>query len=352
MKNNRVVFAALALFYILAFVFSCKKESTTQPQNTNPVVPPGDTVKMTPYNLPYPPYFPKAVILDDNQLYEERIQLGRMLYYDPILSNDGRACASCHLQSNGFTVPGMVNGMPVLPHVNLAWYTNYMWDGSKKGTVEDLMLFEVKDFFGTNLGKVNASQQYRDLFKKYYKADTISYKELSYALAQFIRTLVSGNTRYEQHLRGTTTFTSDELAGWRIFNTEKGDCFHCHVSPIMTDNLFHNTGLDSPYIRNIDKGYYNVTGNPSDMGKFRTPNLRNVALRSHYMHDGRFTTLEEVVEFYNSGVKWVSTLDPIMTKPGKEDGLNLTEQEKHQLVLFLKTLTDSTFITDPKLGRP
>jgi cytochrome c peroxidase len=348
--NIIAVFIGLSLTVVLV---CCKKESAP-PASVEPTTPaPGDTVvKMTPYQLPYPAFFPKAFIPEDNQLYEERIQLGRMLYYDPILSNDGRACASCHLQEKGFTTSGLYQGMPVLPHVNMAWYTNYMWDGSKKGTVEDLMMFEVSEFFGTDLDKINASSKYKSLFRKYYGADNITYKELSYALAQFIRTLVSKDTKYERFLQGRATLTANEYAGYRIFATEKGDCFHCHVNPIMTDNLFHNTGLDSLYAKTMDKGLFNVTGNPADIGKFRTPNLRNVALRDHYMHDGRFTTLEEVVEFYNSGVRRVNTLDPIMTKPGKENGLNLNEQEKMELVAFLKTLTDSTFITDPKLGRP
>ncbi|MCD6063782.1 MAG: cytochrome c peroxidase [Flavipsychrobacter sp.] len=351
MVSRNILFATILSITLAVVVTACKKED-------NPPAPqpaPSDTsvVKMTPYELPYPAYFPKAYIADDNKLYEERIQLGRMLYYDPILSNDGRACASCHLQEKGFTVPGLyANTMPVLPHVNLAWYTNYMWDGSKKGTVEDLMLFEVSEFFGTDLNKMNASAKYRELFKKYYGADNITYKELSYALAQFIRTLVSKDTRYEQFLQGKINFTKDEYEGYRIFTTEKGDCFHCHVNPILTDNLFHNIGLDTLYSRDIDKGLFNVTGIQADMGKFRTANLRNVALRDRYMHDGRFTSLEEVVEFYNSGVRRVSTLDPVMTKPGKENGLRLSDVERKQLVAFLKTFTDSTFITNPALGRP
>lgn len=348
MKQHRIITYALCLLISLP---ACKKDKDNS--NVNPTPPPTDTpVTMTPYSLPYPAFFPEAFIPEDNKLYKERIALGRMLYYDARLSNDGRACASCHLQSYGFTTPAMVNNMPVLPHVNLAWYTNYMWDGSQKGTVEDLMLFEVKDFFGTDLNKINGIEEYRTLFKKYYGSSEITYKNLSYALAQFIRTLISSNTKYDRYLKGQATFTDDEYYGMRIFFTEKGDCFHCHINPIMTDNLFHNTGLDSPYVEEVDKGYFNVTKNPADMGKFRTPNLRNVALRTRFMHDGRFSTLEEVVEFYNNGVHRVNTLDPIMTKPGKENGLRLTESDKRQLVAFLHTLTDSTFITDPALARP
>jgi cytochrome c peroxidase len=244
----------------------------------------------------------------------------------------------------------MVNGMLVLPHVNLAWNKNFMWDGSRQGQLEDIMLYEVKDFFGTDLGKINNNEEYKVLFKRYFNVKYITYKELSYALAQFVRTMISRDSKYDRFRKGQQQLTYDEMQGRNLFFTEKADCFHCHINPVMTDNLFHNTGLDSIYPKNVDKGLYNVTGNQSDLGKFRTANLRNAALRNRFMHDGRFTTLEEVIEFYNSGVRKVSNLDPIMTKPGKEHGLHLNELEKYQLLQFLKTLTDETFITDTTLG--
>ena len=136
------------------------------------------------------------------------------------------------------------------------------------------------------------------------------------------------------------------------FFSEKGDCYHCHVNPVLTDNLLHNIGLDSLYTKEMDKGLFNVTHDNKDLGKFRTPNLRNVGLRKRYMHDGRFRTLEEVIEFYNSGVRKVANLDPIMTKAGKENGLQLSELEKHQLVAFLQTFTDATFTSDTSLSNP
>lgn len=327
---------------------SCNKE---EKNNQLPSSPPPDTIlNLTAYDIIPPGHFPEMQIPEDNKPYVEKIRLGRMLYYDPILSNDGRACATCHHQEKGFTTDAIVNNMPVLPHVNLAWHTNFMWDGSHQGTLEEVMLYEVKDFFATDLNKVNKDEKYRTLFKKYFGVNTITYKELSYALAQFVRTMISRDSRYDRFINGTEQLTYDEMQGRNIFFTEKGDCFHCHVNPIMTDNLFHNTGLDSLYVKEMDKGLFNTTGNYNDLGKFRTPNLRNVALRSRFMHDGRFSTLEEVVEFYNSGVRKVNTLDPIMTKPGKENGLNLTEYEKYQLIQFLKTLTDETFLTDTTLS--
>lgn len=348
MNRSYVTFIFVVCLVANVVTMSCKKDKKTTPPDIN-----ADTVvTLTPYSIIYPAHFPQAFTPDDNRPSVERIQLGRMLYYDPILSNDGRACAGCHFQSYGFTIPGMVNNMPVLPHVNLAWHKNFMWDGSKSGTLEDVMLFETKEFFATDLGKMNSNSKYKALFKKYFGVDNITHKEIAYALAQFTRTMISGNTKYDRYFRGVEKFTYDEQKGWEIFFTEKGDCFHCHVTLVTTDNLFHNTGLNSNYSTEVDKGYYNVTKDLNDIGKFRTPNLRNVALRKHFMHDGRFSTLEEVVDFYDHGTQQSATLDPIMTKPAKIGGLKLSEKEKQQLVAFLNTLTDSTFLTNKEFSKP
>jgi cytochrome c peroxidase len=141
------------------------------------------------------------------------------------------------------------------------------------------------------------------------------------------------------------------MNGFNIFTTEKGDCFHCHSLGLFTDNKFHNIGLDSEFT-SINMGRYNVTLKQADMGLFKTPTLRNIQLTAPYMHDGRYLTLEQVVEHYNSGVKQSNTLDPIMTKPSKIYGLGLTPTEKQDLVAFLKTLTDTTFTKNPLLQNP
>lgn len=339
----KILFLSIAATFL--FIISCRKENAKAP------VDPVDTsLVLTPYEIIAPTHFPQMIIPEDNQPFAERIRIGRMLYYDPILSNDGRACANCHHQSKGFTIEDMVNGMPVLPHVNLAWNSNFMWDGFKQGTLEDAMYFEVAEFFETDLNKINSNPKYRSLFKKHFGVDNITYKELSYALAQFVRTMISRDTKYDRFIKGQAQLSYDEMQGRNIFFTEKGDCFHCHINPVMTDNLFHNTGIDSLYAKEMDKGLFKVTGNINDLGKFRTPNLRNVMLRKKFMHDGRFNSVEEVIEFYNTGVRKVNNLDPIMTKPGKEHGLKLTAQDKFQLLEFLKTLTDSTFINDTTLS--
>src|SRR5690606_14669712 len=125
-------------------------------------------VELTPHEILAPIHFPEIIFPEDNMPSVERIMLGRMLYYDPVLSNTGQSCSSCHIQSKGFTRDEPLNGVPVLPHVNLAWTTNFMWDGSVQGQLEDAMMYEVKDFFGTDLEKINQNMDYRILFKKYF----------------------------------------------------------------------------------------------------------------------------------------------------------------------------------------
>lgn len=352
MKNKIFLVALLSIVSIS----SCKKDPAITDDDGGGIDT-VDMVEMTPYTLVKPTFFPEPeTIPANNELYEERIALGKKLFFDTRLSNTGENCESCHKQNLGFSLDGTSasdNGLTSLPLINLAWYKNFMWNSRIVGSIEDVMLFEVTKRFKTDLNKINNIDEYRIMFKQYYGIDKITEIDLAKALAQYMRVLVSRNTRDDLSLRGDIQLTTFEKAGQQIFFSEKGDCFHCHAKVFTTDNDLHNTGLDSgTYAKEIDKGFFNVTGDPKDLGKFRTPNLRNVALRTHYMHDGRFTTLEEVVDFYDHGFKRVSNIDAIMLKPGKEDGLNLTEIEKRQLVAYLKTFTDSTMINDPAFKAP
>ncbi len=324
---------------LVTLIFSCKKSTDTTHSS------------FTPYEIQIPKRFPVLDIPTDNTMSVERLQLGRKLYYDPILSNDGRACASCHFQSQGFTSDNALGGN-VLPHINLGWSKNYLWKGEKNCTLEEMMMFEVNDFFGTDLSKLNADETYRNLFFTAYEVNEITSKEVAYALAQFFRVLNSGNSKFDKYRRGEIAFNQNERNGMITFFTEKGDCFHCHNEIFFTDNSFHNTGLDSIFLPG-DKGRYEVTGSENDIGKYKTPTLRNCELRNKFMHDGRYGSLEEVIEFYNSGVKQTSVnIDPLMTMPYKENGLQLTQTDKDDLLLFLKTLTDTSFIKNTELAMP
>lgn len=321
----------------------------------------------TPYILKIPKGFPQPVIPAENPLTVEGIQLGRMLYYDPILSSNGKSCSTCHKNDRSYSTPLFTTKtgekISVPPHVNLAWNPTYNWDGSES-TLEHLCLGDFgPDFFNTNMSdlvyKLTNHPQYPHFFNVAFNVIDISqltYDELQlkivYAISQFIRTMISSESKLDKVMKHEANFTPEEWDGFQTFETERGDCFHCHGHPLLTSNTFNNNGLDTVHEgRNL--GRYLVTKSQHDVGKFSAPTLRNIELTAPYMHDGRFKTLEEVVEFYNSGVHWNSpNIDPLMTKPAKEYGLKLTPTQKTNLVKFLKTLTDTSFINNSAFKSP
>ena len=356
-KSNRPWWAAAALLLVLA---ACTRDVTVEVKPADPDAP-------TPYQLNIPPGFTEPVIPSYNPMTVEGIQLGRMLFYDTIVSTNGLRCASCHQQARAFSSPLFVNqqGQPISvpPHINLAWNPEFFWDG----TAPILDHVAVGDFtpafFDPDMDllvqKFKNHPVYPGLFRKAYgikDVGAVSHDSLimtiSYAVSQFMRTLISANSRFDRFVNHEINLTNEEFDGFLTYYTERGDCFHCHGTLLLTNNTFNNNGLDTVFV-GLDQGYYLHTGNPSDLGKFSPPTLRNVALTAPYMHDGRFQTLEEVVEFYNSGVHLNSpNIDPLMTKPAKLNGLQLTEQQKANLVTFLRALTDSSFVTNPDFGSP
>lgn len=333
------------LLALLPLLIACKRDRQEQPDPF--------AVLTTPYDIVPPYYFPMLDVPATNPLTEEGIALGRRLYYDPVLSTQGPfqgySCSSCHDQAASFSVP--TQGRSVLPHVNLAWSRNFLWDGHVSGTLEDIMRFEVESFFQVDVSVLQAHPDYHLLFRNAFGTDVITHEAVEKALAQWFRRLVSANSKFDRYLQHTEQLSDQEMNGMMIYMTETGDCFHCHGLPMMTDNAFHNIGLDTVFV-DADRGRYLVTGNPGDMGAFKTPTLRNIALTAPYMHDGRFATLEEVIEHYNSGVRPSPSLDPIMTKPGQTTLLDLNPQQKTDLVAFLRTLTDDDFVSDTSLASP
>lgn len=332
----------LLTFFFIVWLLLCNSCH----KNTPAVAP-----SFTPYEIQIPKRFPLMEIPADNTMSTERLFLGRKLYYDTILSNTGKACASCHFQEQGFTSDAGL-GTTVLPHINLGWNTNFLWRGEEQCTLEEMMMFEVTEFFHTNVSKLNANSGYRNEFFKAYGVKEITSKEIAYALAQFFRVLNSGNSKFDKYRRGELPLSPAERNGMHIFFTEKGDCFHCHNETFFSDNLFHNTGLDSVFLAD-NKGRFHITGKDADIGKYKTPTLRNCGVRNRFMHDGRFTSLQQVIEFYNSGVHVnAENIDPLMVLPHKMNGLQLSQQEKNDLLSFLYTLTDTSFLTDPNLAKP
>jgi cytochrome c peroxidase len=352
---NKVALAGLALVIVAS---GCKKKEEEVPvklpdvTNTTPNNPANPDYPTTPYKLPEYAGFPKMNIPANNPLTVEGIALGRKLYYDPALSQggpqQGNACASCHFQAKAFSTSGTNNS--VLPHINLGWNYSFLWDGLIEGTMEDIMRFEVEDFFKADLSTIKASEEYQELYNKAFGNNSITPENTAKALAQFFRTLNSADSKFDKFKRGELQLTDKEQVGLNIFNSEVGDCFHCHGYPLFTDNLFHNIGLDS--ISAAGSGRSHVTGRSDDRGKFKTATLRNIELTGPYMHDNRFNTLEEVIDFYNAGVQDNENLDPLMSKSHADRKLNLNPYQKEALVAFLKTLTDRSFTENPDLSKP
>ncbi|MBC8510438.1 MAG: c-type cytochrome [Cryomorphaceae bacterium] len=309
----------------------------------------------TPYVIETPYGFPDMKIPSDNPMTVEGIALGEKLFKDPILSADNtQACINCHQQNFSFSDPNQFStGIDNIQGnrnasalINLGWNTSFNWDGSSL-TLEEQAFEPVTNsiemhntWMNVEL-ELNSHSDYPFLFKQAFNINYIDSNHIVKAIAQFERTLISTDSKLDRYLKNEEQLTISELNGYAIFNTEKGDCFHCHSTNMFMDNLFHNNGLDiEPF---IDIGRAKATSNPSDNGKFKTPTLRNVEMTAPYMHDGRFATLEEVVEHYDSGGKYSTTVDPLMKKLGV--GLQLSNQEKKDLVAYLKTLTDHEFIT-------
>jgi len=342
--------------FLIFVIASCSKDSNT-------TEPPGETYDPTPYELVIPQGFPDMEIPADNPMTVEGVALGRMLFYDPVLSGDNtQSCADCHAAEFAFSdnekqfstgiddIEGTRNSMAV---INVGWMEHLFWDGRANG-VEDQALgpvpnpVEMHQSWPDAMSKLNADEQYPNLFFNAFGTRNIDSMLVVKAIAQFERTMISSNSRWDRYLKGEVQLTQAESKGFEIFFTEKGDCFHCHSTILFTDNIFHNNGMDSVF---LDEGLFEVTGNAIDIDKFKTPTLRNLEFTAPYMHDGRFESLEEVINFYSHDVKFSPTIDPLMKKVNG-GGLQLTDDEKENLLVFLKTLTDHTFIENTAFSNP
>ncbi|MBK8040365.1 MAG: cytochrome C peroxidase [Verrucomicrobiaceae bacterium] len=289
---------------------------------------------------------------------EAGIELGRRLFHDTRLSINGtQSCASCHDQKLAFADArrfslgaekqiGKRNAMPLF---NLAWGTGFFWDG-RAATLREQVLMPIQDHAEMNetLPNVLAKLQNEgEAFQKAFGTPEITADRLAAALEQFLLTLVSQDSKYDRAARKLAELRESEKRGLQLFVTEfdpkrglhGADCFHCHGGTLFVSSQFANNGLE---LAADDIGRMAVTKNAADRGKFKVPSLRNIALTAPYMHDGRFSTLEEVVEHYSSGVRRSDTLDPNLAKH-PEAGIQLTATEKADLVAFLKALTDETF---------
>ncbi len=289
--------------------------------------------------------------------------LGRQLFHDPRLSiNNSQSCASCHDQTHAFADPrrvslgaeghaGKRNAMPLF---NLAWHSAFFWDG-RAPTLRQQVLIPVQDKHEMNenparvVTKLQADADCAQSFAAAFGSPGITPERLAMALEQFLLTLIAQDSRYDRAARKVAELSESEKRGLQLFVTEfdpkrglrGADCFHCHGGTLFASQPFANNGLP---LAVDDTGKMAVTGKEEDRGKFKVPSLRNIALTAPYMHDGRFTTLEEVMQHYSSGIQRSATLDANLAKH-PETGIQLTEQEQADLVAFLKTLTDETLVS-------
>jgi cytochrome c peroxidase len=345
-----------ATYLILFFVFICTS-------CTNETV---EKYVSTPSPLEIPPLFETNILAPvipiENPQTVEGIALGKQLFFDPILSGDNsQACADCHAPENAFSdsdrfsegIDGTLGNRNSMPLFNLAWNYDekFFWDGNTFSLEHQVFVpvtdpTEMASIWTEVEQKLQQHQDYPNLFKKAFGTSKIDSILITKAIAQFERTLISSNSKFDKFLLGEVTLTPEEQNGFNVFMDEtRGDCFHCHGSdknPLWTDNIFHNNGLDETF---TDFGLGSVTGDPADNGKFKSPSLRNLAFTAPYMHDGRFATLEEVINHYSEGLKNSSTIDPLMKKVS-QGGVGLSAQDKADLKTFLLSLSDYEFINN------
>jgi cytochrome c peroxidase len=304
----------------------------------------------TPEGFPPPVY-----TLKDNPLSTERFLLGKKLFYDPLLSVDSTvSCGSCHQQTVAFAhadhqfshgINDLLGNRNSPGLFNLAWHNELFWDGGSHnlelqplGPITNPV--EMNETLPNVIFKLRRSSFYPAMFKDAFGTDTIITDHLMKALAQFMAVMISDQSKYDQYRRGELSLSSSEMNGLNIF---RSNCASCHTEPLLSDFSYRNNGLDSVYVN--DPGRARITNNPLDSGKFKVPSLRNVMLTFPYMHDGRLNNMSKVLDHYASGVKSSNTLDPLLA-----GGIQLTLEERKDLLAFMTTLTDYRFIRDRRFS--
>jgi cytochrome c peroxidase len=318
---------------------------------------PGPFGPYIPCNFPDPEY-----TFENNKITRSGFELGRMLFYDPILSVDSSiACVSCHQQVSAFSDPvhrlskgvkdrsGLRNAPPIQ---NIAFQRKFLWDGGVNHldfVPINAITSEVE--MAENLThvvkKLSRNERYRNSFQEAFGNLELNSQQLLHALSQFMVMMVSAESRYDQYMRQEGgQLSADEHHGLKLFRIH---CSSCHATELFTDGSFRNNGLDESFAR--DSGRARITERPEDRGKFKVPSLRNIELTAPYMHDGRIKTLEAVLDHYRHGIVDSETLDPLL-KENYKLGITVSENEKSQIVAFLKTLTDRNFTADQRFSNP
>lgn len=367
-------YASLILGWVVVLLWAAC--STEPPEPTDPTDPNKPEVDTEIVELDYPDHFPDPYLPSNNPLTQAKIDLGKKLFFDPILSVDeSQSCGSCHFQENAFADPrpfspgvgGAVGSRPELrrnapPLFNLAWHPSLFWDGAiedPRGRNDQLenqarvpieAPHEMNSNFPLVMERLKAHQAYPDMFWKAF-GDTVTERYILQALASFERTLISADSKWDRYMRqgqDTSIFTDSELRGMKLYFAETGErhaeCFHCHGGFNFDDPAgeFRNNGFFDVY---DDQGRFLLTGSPFDVGKFKVPSLRNIEYTAPYMHDGSFNTLDEVLDRY------LEVGHPSFDRHENTDllisNIVFTEEDKDDLIAFLKTLSDPNFINNP-----
>lgn len=367
-KHSKSILFVILLGGIVFWMQSCKPEPPDEPADTNP----------TPYKLTLPANWPQPKLNAKNPLTVEGIALGRKLFYDPILSrNQTQSCAGCHNQAFAFTDNGKqfsigsegdIGTKNAMPIYNMNWNSKFFWDG-RAATLEDQVRMPVEAHnemnytLGEAVTRLKAHPEYPAMFTGAFPNSGITELNIQYAIAQFMRSIISKETKFDEYFlknprNPENLMNPGQKRGYLAFISEsKGDCFHCH-SPLnpffvnLNEREFSNNGLDAQ----PDDGHYAVTGNSNDKGKFKTATLKNITLTAPYMHDGRFATLMDVLNHYDTGFHYSPTLDPMLIKHIDQNTLQpvkrLSQQDKEDIIEFLKLLTDSALLSNPAYSKP
>lgn len=378
---------------VCAMMAACSPQDEVQPSSP------------TPYIFEEIKHFPTILnIPDQNPMTYEGIELGRYLFYDGRLSGRDHpdslmSCGSCHIQSQGFEVslnhPRFTDGHPFglptrdfpegkkTPHVTMPLFnlvynsSGYLWNGfihegnDRPGIqgydfmghdelnykyLESLVWMgimaehEMAGSVDKTVAKISSIEKYKPMFKAAFGTEEVTIERISKAIAQFVRTIVASNFKFYKYVLHEVELTESEKRGYELFFSEEADCFHCHAgSLLMTTNDFYNNAKDTVFEDPRDR--YAYTGNLIHKGAYRAPSLINCEINGPYMHDGRFKTLDEVIDFYSEGLVYSEYVDPLM-KNVREQGVQLTPEEKADLKAFLLTLTDHALLTNPDYGPP
>ncbi len=322
----------------------------------------------TPYSVAVPPWLDTLllpqVVPADNPTTVEGVALGRRLFYEPALSDDStQSCSTCHVQSHGFSDPlafsvgtnGAVGTRNAMAVINLGWDHRFFWDGrseSLEAQAHDPVVnqVEMRNTWPEVVARLQSDPAYVDRFEAAFGTRTVDSTLVTRAIAQFERTLISFGSRFDryEYMGDSTALSTQEIRGRGLYMRD-AKCNVCHHAPLLFDHAYRNNGLDA---QPQDGGLGVLTGVPSDWGRFKVPTLRNIAVTGPYMHDSRFNTLDEVVAFYANDVHVENPYIDVHMGAWLLGEVVLTEQDQTDLVAFLRTLTDSTFLTEPAFAAP